>query len=330
MWNERGEGYGGQTTSRLNEREKRTTMKFPRRSFLKQWAASVAVLPFLGSARSLGQTPMGNPKFVDVDGIRTRYFERGSGEALVLVHGGSIGRNASADGWAPLFGHLVEHFHVYAFDRLGMGETDNPKTDDGYSMRETAQHMHGFLQKVGIRSAHLVGSSRGALPVARVAVDHPDLTKSLIMFNSNTLAPDDQSTPVDYYYRLPRTEPASPKIAEAEKKMELLASRWAERNPGIAQFAKIDGPSVWWLRDLKYETLNMIRAGRLKAPTLIIWGFDDPSAPLILAYNLLNIIAPVVNPTQLRVINGAAHGPYRDQPEEVSRFIVDFINHLPH
>ncbi len=31
---------------------------------------------------------MENPKFVDIDGIRTRYFEEGEGELLVLFHGG--------------------------------------------------------------------------------------------------------------------------------------------------------------------------------------------------------------------------------------------------
>ena len=36
-------------------------------------------------------------RFVDVDGIRTRYFEKGSGETLVLFHGGNFGSNDAAD-----------------------------------------------------------------------------------------------------------------------------------------------------------------------------------------------------------------------------------------
>ena len=36
-------------------------------------------------------------KFVDVDGIRTRYFEKGNCENLVLIHGGVFGSNDAAD-----------------------------------------------------------------------------------------------------------------------------------------------------------------------------------------------------------------------------------------
>ena len=34
---------------------------------------------------------MTDPKFIDVDGIRTRYFDKGSGEILLLVHGSHMG-----------------------------------------------------------------------------------------------------------------------------------------------------------------------------------------------------------------------------------------------
>lgn len=308
---------------------------------------------------------MGSPKFVDVDGIRTRYFDRGSGEAMVLVHGGGFGTTASADTWWPNFEGLAEHFHVYALDRLGMGYTDNPRTDEGYTMRATVEHMYAFLQKVGIRSVHLVGSSRGALPVARIAVDHPEMAKSLILFDSNTLAPDDPSTPVDFYERVAENEPSRltkeslrrsmqnnpnsyskayvtddyveavlkiallPKIEEAKRKMELLRSRFAERNPERVKqqpsLAISTAPTPWWIEDVKKETLDLIKAGRLKAPTLIIWGFNDPSAPLILGIHLLNIIAPVVSRTQFHVFNRAGHAVYAEHPREVNRLIGDFI-----
>ena len=68
---------------------------------------------------------------------------------------------------------------------------------------------------------------------------------------------------------------------------------------------------------------------RLKAPTLIIWGFNDPSAPVILASHLLNVIAPVVSRTQLHIFNEATHSVYRDHPEEASSLVVNFIKNSP-
>ncbi len=71
---------------------------------------------------------MEKPKFRNVDGIRTRYYEAGIGEPLVLIHGGSFGSYYSADHWSLNFDGLSKHFHVYAFDKLGQGYTDNPRS----------------------------------------------------------------------------------------------------------------------------------------------------------------------------------------------------------
>ena len=54
---------------------------------------------------------------------------------------------------------------------------------------------------------------------------------------------------------------------------------------------------------MKAETHDMIRAGRLKAPTLILWAYNDPSAPLSLGLQLMNIIAPAHPQTQMHILN---------------------------
>ena len=41
---------------------------------------------------------MNGEKFIDVDGIRTRYFEKSSGPVLALFHGGHFGSHDAADG----------------------------------------------------------------------------------------------------------------------------------------------------------------------------------------------------------------------------------------
>ena len=65
-------------------------MNFLRRAFFKHSVASLAALLFFGTTQ-LYAAPMGEIQFVDVDGVRTGYFEGGSGEVMVLVHGGGFG-----------------------------------------------------------------------------------------------------------------------------------------------------------------------------------------------------------------------------------------------
>jgi 2-hydroxy-6-oxo-6-(2'-carboxyphenyl)-hexa-2,4-dienoate hydrolase len=75
---------------------------------------------------------MTGERFIDVDGIRTRYFDKGSGEVLVLFHGSHLGTNdacESALDWELNFDRLAEWFRVIAVDKLGQGHTDNPKRD---------------------------------------------------------------------------------------------------------------------------------------------------------------------------------------------------------
>ena len=168
-----------------------------RRSSLRRSVKGLSVLALVlsltsFSAAASGSQSMGDAKFVDVDGVRTRYFEGGSGEAILLVHGGHFGSSGGgAVGWMPIFSRLAAHFNVYAIDKLGMGLTDKPKSDEEYSMQATAQQLYRFLQILGIDQVHLVGHSRGGLPVANIAVNYPEMVKTLTIFDSNTLALED-------------------------------------------------------------------------------------------------------------------------------------------
>ena len=80
---------------------------------------------------------MTGEQFIDVNGIRTRYFEKGVGPTVVLFHGGHFGSHDAADcaeDWSLNFDGLAERFHVYAVDKIGQGFTDNPQRDEDYTM----------------------------------------------------------------------------------------------------------------------------------------------------------------------------------------------------
>ena len=135
---------------------------------------------------------MTGEKYIDVDGIKTRYFEKGSGPVVVLFHGGHFGSHDAADcaeDWSLNFDGLAERFHVFAVDKIGQGFTDNPKRDEDYTMAAVVQHAYGSLRTLGLRNVHPVGHSRGAYLVARLTLEHPELFKTCILVDTNTLAP---------------------------------------------------------------------------------------------------------------------------------------------
>ena len=55
-------------------------------------------------------------KFVDEEGIRTRYLGGGKGENPVLVHGGHYDMNCRVNDWYTIFQGFMESFHVIALD----------------------------------------------------------------------------------------------------------------------------------------------------------------------------------------------------------------------
>jgi 2-hydroxy-6-oxo-6-(2'-carboxyphenyl)-hexa-2,4-dienoate hydrolase len=321
-------------------------MEPSKRRLLKIMAIALVAAPWLRPVNA-ADAPMGKPKFVDVDGIRTRYFEAGRGENLVLVHGGRFGfPSYSADVWSRNFNELARHFHVYAFDKLGMGYTDNPKSDGDYTKSAMIRHARGFIRKMGIQRTSLLGHSMGAFVVARIAMEEPDLVKSLILLDSNTLAPDDPSTPRDFYDKVTEGAPAVPTAEYVRREPDANSYSNSHATPdyvdGILKIALLPktreatakaallNPQFFAdLGNLKSETLEWIKAGRLKAPVLIIWGFNDPSAPVILGIHLLRVIAPAVPQTQFHVLNHAGHYLFREQSKELNRLVTDFIQN-PH
>ena len=136
--------------------------------------------------------PLSNEKFVDVGGIRTRYFEKGKGEPIILLHGSYFGADLSADcaaNWSRNFEGLSQWGRVIALDRLGQGYTDNPKRDEDYTMAAVNAHVRDFIKTLGLSNVHLVGHSRGGYVACRTTLDNPELIKTCVLVDSGTLAP---------------------------------------------------------------------------------------------------------------------------------------------
>ena len=110
---------------------------------------------------------LGKSRFVDIDGFRLRYVQRGEGPDLLLLHG--IG--ASVVSFRYLLPLLARHYRVTALDLPGFGESSKlPEADYGLDA-QTERVIH-FLDRLGIGQTALLGASMGgaiALWLARLA-----------------------------------------------------------------------------------------------------------------------------------------------------------------
>lgn len=290
---------------------------------------------------------MDGEKFIEVDGIRTRYFERGSGPIVVLFHGGHFGSHDCADcaeDWSLNFDGLARRFHVYAVDKLGQGFTDNPKQDDDYTMAAVVRHAHGFLKTLGLGNIHPVGHSRGAYLVARLVLEYPELFASCILVDTNTLAPGISKN------ETVMANPPQPRLSRESQRwvlqkysygFEHISEEWLDAMVRIAALPKyreavrkMEEAGLRTTRFLphlarqKDETLGIIRDRGFGKPTLLAWAYNDPTATLDQGHALFDLIVRSTPDSRMYIFNRAGHFSYREQPAEFNDTLMGFLQRV--
>jgi pimeloyl-ACP methyl ester carboxylesterase len=101
-----------------------------------------------------------------------------SGAPLVFIHG--VGAGSSSFMWRKNFDALARDFRVYAFDLLGFGLSDKPGTA-AYSADLYVELISDFIREVCGYPVNVVASSLGAAYAIRVADEHPELIKAMVL-----------------------------------------------------------------------------------------------------------------------------------------------------
>lgn len=286
--------------------------------------------------------PLTDPGYVDVDGIRTRYFEKGEGEPMVLVHGGHMGTFAAdlADDWDLNFDALSRHYRVYAMDKLGMGFTDNPKTDDGYTIQAQTDHVSRFMETLGIGPAHLCGHSRGGYLVTRLALQHPEQCRSCIIVDSGTLSPGagrneivhaDPPLPLRsrecHRWVFERYSYSPACVTEGWLDVAVEAAHTPKYEEAVRKMSDEGLLATKFLPDLQRdqeETLRWLLDRGLQRPTLMLWGYNDPTAPLSQGMALMEFLTAKERRTYLHIFNEAGHFCYREHPDAFNAAVRAF------
>lgn len=308
-----------------------------RASLLVGTTAALAGMAMFVQYRSR-QAEQANPptgKFIEVDGVRLHYVERGQGQPVVLLHGnGTMAQEFDICGLIDL---AADKYRVIAFDRPGYGYSDRPRGKK-WDPEAQAELLHRALQRLGVERPVIVGHSWGTLVAVALALAHPEEVASLVLLSG-------------YYYPTPRLDvvllspPAIPVIGDL---MRYTVSPLIGRMIWPAMLRKIFGPSktpdrfknrfpVWMtlrpnqLRASASETALMIpSAGKLSSryrelgmPVVIMSGTDDrhvipklhserlhrelPQSDLVMAPGVGHMIQHLVPNQVLSAIDRAAN-----------------------
>jgi len=119
-------------------------------------------------------------RFVEVDGVRLHYLERGSGPTLVLLHGNGV---YSEDfDYSGLLDKLSERYRVIAFDRPGFGYSERPRSTL-WTPDAQARLLHHALQELKVDSAIVLGHSWGSMVALAMGLQVPDAVRGLVLLS---------------------------------------------------------------------------------------------------------------------------------------------------
>jgi pimeloyl-ACP methyl ester carboxylesterase len=117
-------------------------------------------------------------RFLEIDGVRLHYVERGSGEPLVLLHGnGSMIEDFESSGLVDL---AAGKYRVIVFDRPGFGHSDRPR-NVAWTPDVQAELIKHALERLDVSNAIVLGHSWGASVAVALALKYPDFVRGLVL-----------------------------------------------------------------------------------------------------------------------------------------------------
>jgi pimeloyl-ACP methyl ester carboxylesterase len=238
--------------------------------------------------------------YVDANGVHTYYEEHGSGDPLLLLHGGL----ADASGFALQTPAFAERYRVIVPDRRGHGQTPDVEGPISYDLM--ADDTIAFMDAAGAGPGHLVGWSDGGDVGLIIAIKRPDLVRTLVLMGANFSADG----------LLPEAAAAFKPDSDTSM-IPVMRDMWREHAVDPDRFEAVLGKMMHCWFDYAIPPADL---ARIVAPTLVMVGDDD-----ITRFEHTIELFETIPDAQLAVIPGASHLAPIEKPELVNQLVLDFL-----
>lgn len=157
---------------------------------MKRLAVGFTTFVFVLCAAFVAQAENGNgDQYFDSNGVKIRYFVKGEGEPLLLIHGYSA---TAEQNWGALIGPLSQDYQVIGIDNRGHGKSEKPLDADMYG-QEMVRDSIRLLDHLGIEKAHVAGYSMGAIITGKMLTTHPERMQTAMLGGAGWLQNDELS-----------------------------------------------------------------------------------------------------------------------------------------
>jgi len=277
------------------------------------FAAAVAAFGLVGSAFAQDRAT------VMVGDMTVSYGDTGTGQPIVLVHGGGL----SSRMWGGFVEAAAPTHRLLTPDTRTHGATDNPAGSFSYDL--AADDLAGFIAALGLEKPVVMGYSDGGIIVQRFLIAHTGVARAAVIGGaSNRVAADDHymAGMMAFYGYDQRGELPDAVLDALEVNAPDFAGRLKALHGGDA------APDRWRaLHKLAWPvwTTEMVipaeELATIDVPVLVILGQNDdffhPEDALALAETLPK--------GEIALIPGASHSAFRERPEIFAALVLDFL-----
>jgi len=244
------------------------------------------------------------------DGVGLAVVDRGTGPALVLVHG----FGGAKEDFSDQLDDLARDHRVVIFDLRGHGESDGPEDESRYSLDRFAADLSNVVDALGIATFRLLGHSMGGMIVRRFVLAHADRVDALVLMDTSPGAPPGlDSGIIDLGVQIANEQG----MGELKRVMDAFAPL----DTPAYQRSLVERPGYREFGDAKWETLSRAMYTRMlievrdqpdqlaelatvRCQTLVMVGVQDETF-----VGVSEVMARTIPDAQLVVIDDAGHSP---------------------
>jgi pimeloyl-ACP methyl ester carboxylesterase len=238
----------------------------------------------------------------------------GDGPPLLVLHGVE-----GHEGWLAFHAALAEQATVYAPSHPGYGHTDRPAWLG--SIQHQAVFYQWFLQEAGLESVDLVGVGVGGWIAAQMAVQCTHRLRHLVLVDAAGVRPEQGEildifvTPwrevIDRSFHDPTRSPEYERLYGGAPLAEFGGVREAAKTMSIRMC----------YRPYMYDPALPGMLGKIRAPTLIVWGREDQIVPVECA----TLYQRAIPGAGLRILERCGHWAHLEQPDALAGLVREFI-----
>ena len=250
-----------------------------------------------------------------------------NGKTIVLVHGFSV----PCFIFDPTFDFLTKAgFRVLRYDLIGRGYSDRPKT--AYKIDLFVRQLRDLLEALNLLQVNLLGLSMGGPITASFIDQNPQVVDKFILIDPAGAKRVTLSLLLEAV-KLPILGELALGLFGSGSMVKGIASDMFD--PELVEHFQAQYKIQMQYKGFKYAILSTMRnrmlesfaetyarVGKLKKPTLLIWGKNDTTVPFKNSAEILKAIPHA----EFHPIENCGHIPHYEKPEIVNKVLLEFLS----